>query len=113
MQLRLCFGEVEIGTVAQSGADFPNISGRFELASEIAHQPELQHLVDYICYSCRVNPCINADSLAEIDQTEEDQFIDLIESDRWFLVDDTGTRMQILIPIFHADSTIVWRWRLS
>jgi len=45
----------------------------------------------------------------EIDYEEEAQFADLIESGNWWLVDQNGKRIAILIPVFCTDNQINWR----
>ena len=52
----------------------------------------------------------NAEEKARIDAESMNHFLDIIESEDWFLVDHNDQRHPILGPIFRNDDEIVWRW---
>jgi hypothetical protein len=108
----LCFGESRLASVTRTGADFPNLWGEFRLKESIREDDRLRHVVDYIDYSIRTAPLAEADQQDDARNAEEEKFIDLIDSNQWFLVDEKGQREPILIPIFHSEREIGWRWRM-
>jgi len=108
---RLFFGDVELGEVTRENGDFPNCFGRFRpsLKQDMpAIREEIQRYIDY---------SIEADRLAQHDPTEcdcftatnEHKFLQLIDSDDWYLVDEQGKRSRILVPNFGTEG-IGWRW---
>lgn len=95
--------------VEEKDADFPTFFGEYRLLNEI-ESPELAHVRAYIDYSVRVWPLIEEDRVDEISSAEEATFMDLIESEEWFLVEvDSGRRIGILIPIFCTGNRVSWR----
>ncbi|MBW1863885.1 MAG: hypothetical protein JRJ02_16215, partial [Deltaproteobacteria bacterium] len=71
--------------------------------------PQLSHLLSYIDYSIRMWPLIEADRTDEIDYKEEAQFTYLIESGKWWLVDQNEEKIGILIPVFCTENGVNWR----
>src|SRR5262249_32939397 len=44
--------------------------------------------------------------------TELEDYRDIIESEDWYLEDESGRRVAIMSPILRGESEIVWRWDL-
>ena len=109
----LCFGESRLASVTRTGSDFPNLWGEYQLKEGIREDDRLRHVVDYIESSIRTAQLAEADQQNEALYAWEENFIDLIESNQWFLVDEKGQREPILIPIFHSKQEIGWRWRIE
>lgn len=111
---RLFFGEVELGEVTEEDGDFPSVFGRFTPVDRGDHPDVRRRVHEYAVYS------IEADRLAQDEddpeaydrfaEEHEPEFMDLIESEDWFLVNEAGDRIPILIPVFSVDNGIVWRW---
>lgn len=110
MKYSLFFKELELAEIEQTSSDFPNLSGRYKLSS--FDQKENQLLTEYINYSIKASVLMEEDEKEwlKLIETEEDQFIDFIESEDWNLIDKNGDKHPILIPIFCANSEIIWRW---
>jgi hypothetical protein len=109
MRFTLLFGEWELGSVHEDDADFPTFFGNYELSPELANVPQLRHLLDYVAFSIKRWPLIEADRLDEAIGREEEQFIDLVESEAWALRDEAGALTPILIPNFGTAGQICWR----
>jgi hypothetical protein len=115
---RLFFGDLEIATVAEEDADFPNVWGTYSLTLGDRSTPEIQKIVKYIEYSI-ASSRIGEESdygqeSIDFETQDEDQFLDLIDSDDWYFTEDgTGKRYYLLIPIFHSDRDIGWRWNFG
>lgn len=112
MKYRLYFEDRQIGTVEQLKADFPNLSGTYELLSSLEMDEKL--IWAYIQYS------IEADILFESDEKkwevfieEESNFSELIDSEDWSLKDKSGETHKIMVPNFCDNNEIVWRWDFS
>lgn len=112
----LVLGDLEIGTVHQADADFPNVWGTFSPTPRIDRPEIREHVNHYIAYSREADRLMEEDGSAGgrydafVTQNER-QFLDLIECDDWHLVDPSGKRHPILVPIFGVDG-VVWRWNV-
>ena len=109
MTYRLLHGERVIAEVIPLEQDFPGFYGRYALRPEVGEDPELAHLAAYVEFCLRISPLVDADRTDEIDLDEEARFTDLIESDRWWLLDEEGERTAILVPVFYTGNGISWR----
>jgi hypothetical protein len=115
---RLFFGEIEVATVIEAGADFPNVWGTYSLALGDRSNPEIQKIAKYIEYSI-ASSRIGEESdygqeSIDFDTANEAQFLDLIESDDWYFIEDeTGEKHYLLIPMFHSDCDLGWRWNFD
>ena len=107
---RLRFGSEDLGEITEENFDFPSMYGRWS-GPEILHN---EHLAAYIAYSREKDRiAVASDSGAEWErfvEENENDFLDLIESDEWTLEDESGRRKRILIPNFTADGGVIWRW---
>ena len=105
----LVFGDVPIARIKRDNADFPAFFGSYDLIERSDADATQRHIEEYIAMSVRVWPLIEADKYDAEAQEEEELFLDLIESDKWALVDDQGRRTPILIPVFETNGRINWR----
>lgn len=109
-EYKLYFKELLIGLIKLIDGDFPNVYGKFVKSQNVL--PE--NILNYINYS------IKADEIWEKSEEEweafmlvnEINFIDLIESEDWYLVDENGLREKIVIPNFCKDGVVLkWDFR--
>jgi hypothetical protein len=96
----------EIARVTMEGGDFPGHWGHFELLDGVEENPALSHVLNYIERSVSSDP---GEGGEDRDGEWENDFIDLIEPSKWWLVDAGGGRKPILVPIFLKDHEITWR----
>jgi hypothetical protein len=80
--------------------------------------PLIQKIAKYIEYSIassRIGEALDYGQEAiDFDLANESQFLDLIESDDWYFIEDgTGKKYHLLIPMFHSDREIGWRWNFD
>lgn len=110
MKYQLFYREHRLGSIEQSDADFPTFFGSYEIDPAALDLPELAHVRDYIEFSVRTWPAFESGDCDERGQEDEERFMDLIEENSWFLVDEEdGHRTAILIPVFQTDQQVNWR----
>jgi hypothetical protein len=109
MNYQLLYKDHVIADVTAEDSDFPSFFGKYTLSPELDHIGAMTHVLSYIDYSVRVWPLIEEDRTDEIDYEVENKFIDLIDSEDWWLLDENGEKTGILIPVFCTDNGINWR----
>jgi hypothetical protein len=115
---RLFFSDIEIAKVVKAGADFPNLWGTYSLTLGDRSIPEIQKIAKYIEHSI-ASSCIGEASdcgqeWIDFEAKNEAHFLDLIDSDDWYFIDnETGNREYLLVPLFHSDRDIGWRWNFD
>lgn len=117
-QYDLYFGFLKVGGVTQSHSDFPNLWGSvaYEPWLSSPRSPVEEHLVRFVALSEESSRLIevehevdNSREQAVVDAEMEAKYMDLIESEEWWLVDREGREMPILCPIF-SEGGLVWAW---
>lgn len=98
-----------LGTITEEDSDFPTVFGSYALDAEAGTRPGLERAVEYVEWCVRTWPLIEQNRYDEV-AAEEDQFMDLIESDGWVLRADDGREVPILIPVFCTDNKLNWRY---
>ncbi len=116
---RLFYQEIELGEVVRTEADFPSLFGTFH-AKTLGAGELCRHLQDYITYCMAADTLIQSgqeDEWERFIQENEAQFLDLIETEDWHLLEDDPTEgnnlTAILVPNFCQNNEIVWRWNFS
>jgi|GEM_PF-1199177 len=86
-------------------ADFLNGS-----SEEITHITNLiKHSIRYSIYLENGETGDDGDKLLE----EENEFLDLINSSDWYLINEKEEKVKILCPFFHEDYGITWQLDIS
>ena len=113
MRYKLFYGDVHLGDITEEDADFPNLFGTFQ-PSDASDHPETRRRIDeYVGYSVEADRLIDEPDVYDtFVEAHEERFLDLIESEDWWLEDGRGQRSPILVPNFCRDSGVVWRWRV-
>ncbi|MDQ6530837.1 hypothetical protein [Flavobacterium sp. LHD-85] len=110
-KFELYWRDLNIGSIVKTYfdmRDFGIITYKFDYLAEI---PENKHLADFIKHSIQVSILIEEgdeeanDKMAEI---EEREFLDLIDTTDWYLINEKGEKKIILCPMFHEDDGITW-----
>ncbi len=109
VRYQLLFGEEILGEVLELERDFPSFHGSFDESAALSSKQSLSLVSDYIDYSRRVWPLVEADQMDDPAFEDEHRFTELIESAKWALLDADGERIPILIPIFTSDQQLIWR----
>lgn len=112
MEYGLYYQHHKIATIVQDSGDFLTCFGSYRLES-LPNDDRLTHVRNYIEYSVRVWPLIEADEFDDNEEAmaQEEAFIDLIEGGDWLLVNSqTQESSPILIPVFCPNNEINWRW---
>ena len=110
MHYQLFFGDKELGSIQLIDQDFPNLFGHYQLVSTIKEDTGI--ITQYINHSIKASILMESDEEAwlALIAKEEDQFLELIESDAWKLIDSKGEEHNILIPNFCNKNEVIWRW---
>lgn len=110
MNYQLFFDDHQIGTITKKDEDFLNLFGTYDLlaSTEKAHP----FIFQYIQYSIQASMLMGEDEKKweEFMEKEESKYMDLIETENWHLIDENGKTHKILVPIFHYNNEIIWRW---
>ena len=109
----LYFGNALVGTIVQTGADFPGMFGTYQIDLANDQIPLHQHIHNYIQYSAEASRLMMFDGSdgGEWDRYQSEhelKYIDLIESDCWRLMSGEVTT-HILIPNFGTNNEVNWR----
>ena len=113
----LFYQDLELGEVTEEDADFPGASGTIRLNEKRDNAPLRNKIQQYIEYSIAESEFVEEKMSAEQQTRHKEHslrysngkiFLDLIESDDWFLVNERERR-PILIPVFCDENSIVWR----
>ena len=115
----LYFGALKVGVVTRTDSDFPNLWGTIacELWLSSPRSREEERLVRYFALDRECNRLLEVEH--EVDNFREQaaiiaeieaEFMDVVESEEWRLVDGGGGELPILCPGFHDDGGLVWRW---
>ena len=116
-EFKLCFADIEIAEVQHKESDFPNDFGSWTPLPLSVDVELHRHLREYIAYSIESSRLLDETNAGpeweDFIGREESRYLDLIEAETWYLVDSSGGRTSILIPIFHHDGGLVWRWNTA
>ena len=98
------YKEIKIAKLDSEDCDFPTFYGKCELLRNI---PE--DIKKYIDFCIRTWPLIENDNLNDKYYQEEATFVGFIDSSDWWVTEDGGNKIPILVPIFTSDSGVSWR----
>ncbi|AXB57992.1 hypothetical protein [Flavobacterium fluviale] len=110
-KFELYWRDLNIGSIVKTYfdmRDFGIISYKFDY---LAEPSENKHLADFIKHSIRSSILIeegDEEENAESAEIEEREFLDLINTTDWYLINEKGERKIILCPMFHEDDGITW-----
>jgi hypothetical protein len=120
----LYYADRRLGVVTQVDSDFPNLWGTIVYDAAIAHpqsdaEKRMARFVELSIESMRLlmsdDAAYDDDEVSEVelnpvDAELERDFLDLVETNNWRLIDAEGQVEPILCPAFHPNDEIVWRW---
>jgi hypothetical protein len=114
---KLYFDNLFIGEIDFKDADFPSLWGSFKLTLESKDKLS-DHILNYIEHSkLYILTMLDSDNSqnVEYDELEKEgyKYIDLIETNNWKIISESGEVNKILCPVFNHDNTINWRWNFS
>lgn len=110
-QYELYFKETLIGSLTETNWDMRSSGDIIFAFDYLAEFPENLHLANYIKHSIEVSlfyengDIENEDKLYE----ESNNYLDLIYSSDWLLVNDKGEIEKTLCPMFHENNGITWQ----
>jgi hypothetical protein len=108
----LIYKSYELGIVTELSSEWPRPSGTIELDATIERlNEETKSLFDYFDYSVKASALLENAPYEEYNrfcQENESKYLTLIDSKDWFLLDQSGKRNNIVIPILSENKEIVW-----
>jgi hypothetical protein len=112
---KLYFGNIVIGEITCTDANFPSSNGTFRLT--LPFDLHLFMIISkFIDHSYRLNDFYEnakeSDDRVEMENefaAAENNFLDLINSDQWSILEEAGERIGILVPSFWRPDGITWR----
>ena len=108
----LLYKNYEIGVVTELNSEWPRPSGIIELNAGLKElNEETRFLFDYFNYSIKASYLLENSSTEEYNRFCEDnesKYLSLIDSQNWTLLDKSGKKNSIVIPILSGDNEIVW-----
>ena len=109
---KLVYKNYEIGIVTELSSEWPRPSGTIELNDALKElNEETKSLFDYFDYSIKASELLENNPEEDYNKhVEENEFkyLNLIDSKEWFMLDQSGKRNNIVIPIFSENNEIVW-----
>lgn len=113
---KLYFGDLELAEISRKHSDFPGVSGYYRLNIKDPNSAKIEEILKYIEYSIESARIVKeAETIGKqwVSAFVEGKppFVDLIESEEWWLQDDKGDRHNILIPNFKSERNINWYWK--
>ena len=121
MQYVLYLGAMKIGHVVHLDSDFPSLWGTITYPDSVAN-PKTEEEIRFSRFLKLEQEDIRLiDVEHKEDVTKErsaieaqmQEYLDYIETDDWYLIDETGNKHAILCPVLRHDGEIVWRWNPS
>jgi hypothetical protein len=122
MHDRLYYAHVYVGEIVTLDEDFPNRYGSFRfglLPNDALAKRVLLYMYDSMLttgyvpgYEMQLAEWVEKHGWKTMHnewQLEKSDFMDLIESKGWRLVEINGNVIPLLAPVFRSDQTIVWR----
>lgn len=110
---KLHFEYILIGEIENVDAEFPGFYGNFTLLLDITDDFSAQ-ILNYINFSKRYADFFVQEHLTDSDLEqellrEENEYLHLINSENWYIIDPDGNKIKILVPIFDTNNGIIWR----
>jgi hypothetical protein len=110
---QLFYGDRKIGEVEMISSDFTTFNGAFEPCEIPEAEPLRSHIQNCINFSIQAATIGEEDDYGQrwedFQITGERDYLDLIDSEAWYLLDANGTKTSITVPVFHGDREISWR----
>lgn len=121
MSYELYFSDTKVGTIEYLESDFPSLYGQiiFDEKYLISNEPEISRVKQYLklqAESCRFLDIEHEQTVeTELEKINSklDEYMDLIETDEWYLVDIDRRKHCILSPIIRLDNEVTWRWNIT
>ena len=117
----LYFGDLKVGMVVKKASDFPNLWGAITYSEWLSdpQTPEEIRVAEFLELNRKSIYLIDVEQerdvsvdIAKINQQLND-YLDLVETDAWYLLDESSHKHLILCPIFRHGNEVVWRWNLK
>jgi len=105
----LCFQGQCVATLSDSVIEWPRNDSIYKIADSISDR-----MAGYITMSIEYGKLVMGNDQtalkAHVEQ-EESQYLDMINSEEWTVIDSDGSIHHILAPIFHPENYLVWMFR--
>lgn len=109
---KLFYKEYEIGIVTELSDEWPRPSGIIKLSSTLKElNEETKLLYDYFDFSIKAAAILENGSdedYQEFCSNNEYKYLEMIESEEWFLLDHSGNKINVAIPVLAEHNEIIW-----
>ncbi len=107
----LYFKETLIGSLTETNWDMRSYGDIIYAFDYLAEFPENPRLADFIKLSIKMGQCLDEGDNEEYARfcEEENNYLDLIETSDWILLNEKGETKKTLCPIFHENNEITWQ----
>jgi hypothetical protein len=104
MTYDLYFLNTLVAKIQNVSIAFLNCYGNYVLDADFLREHKDSTIMKMIAFQVK-----NADN----DELDDEEFTDLIESEDWYLLDETGKKSPILVPLFNNKTDITWRYNVD
>jgi hypothetical protein len=116
----LVFGSIKVGVVTPTDSDFPNLWGEitYDPRLENPQTPDAARFAKFVALNRESTRLVDMEHEQDVSReldainAELESYNDYIESEEWYLIDASDTRLRILCPVLRGTGEIVWRWGL-
>ena len=108
----LYWKEIHIGSLTETNWDMRSsgdILYHFDFSSEDSENSFLAASIRHSIKASTYFDEIGDDEIYSQMCEEEEQYLDIINSSDWYLLNDKGETIKILCPIFHDNNEITWQ----
>ena len=118
----LFFRKLKVGVVTYVDSDFPRMFGAISFERSVVKPASddairLARFIELCREQTRLIDVMDKqDVTKELDEnnaTMTENYLDLMETNDWMLIDENGKILPILCPIFSDDGKIVWYWNVE
>jgi hypothetical protein len=113
MTYDLYFNEIKIARIFNAVFEFLNCYGKYELSAEFLRDHACSELYAFIEYQLQTGSLLAAEKFDELDESEEEKFAEFYDAEEWYLMDETGKKIAILVPMFNNKTDITWRYNVD
>ncbi len=100
--------DIHIGSITETNWDMRS-SG--DINYHFNYLNPSDRLAEFIRLSIRYSECLESGTEEELEEIskEEKQFMELINSQDWFILNKNKEKTKILCPVFHEGNEITWQ----
>jgi hypothetical protein len=111
MTYDLYFFNTLVAKIENASIEFLNCHGNYVLDADFLASDS--RLKDFVDYTIGVAPLLAAEKFDEINWDEDEKWAEFSDTEDWYLMDETGKKSPILVPLFNNKTDITWRYNVD